>query len=229
MQDLNLNKQLMAGYFIGLGNAIGNGNLIRSIFDESEKIWDRAIDLQSEGHMIARKLGNDAGKLTAISDYALQVVQMFIESKHPNLSLFAKRAFTLSVDHRKAVISLLSHRQYDNNANLFKAVMTELVCFDPYLVDFALLPAQDLETRAEALTWFLGSMTGDIVTPEDWSFTCEDTVLALTGYPYLEKREELVNACLNHIHTGYEDGTDFFDALQTIIRTLTESDTADIQ
>lgn len=223
MKNLNLNSQVMLGYFLDLGNAIGNGNLITSIFDESGKIWDRAIDLQTEGHMIARKLGNDMGKQTAISEYALQVVQMFVESKHPNLSLFAKRAFILSVDHRKAVVSLLAHRQYDNNAELFKAVATELICFDPHLVDYATTPEELKEERAAALTWFLGSRIGELVSQDDWTFTHEDTVIALKQYPYAEKREELVNACINYIYNEYEEGADYFDILQTIIGRRTAS------
>lgn len=200
MLNLTLIEQLRVWQIGHIGNAIGNANLVRAIFDESEKFWDRAINAETGGHVISGKISNDQVKRSAIADYALQVAFLFTESRHPVLSLHTKRAFALNAEMRAAALNSNTSKVYVTNDELFKMVMIDILCFDPHIVEMAL--AIDNDIKVKQLVWFIGSLNGDIRTEEDYTFEHDDLYDLLKGYNVIENREGFVNECFQYIYSG---------------------------
>lgn len=190
-----------------IGSAIGNADLLAAMFDESRKFWNAAVDSISGGHLIEGVVMNNDSKATAIGDYALQITNLFITSRHPTMALMTKRAFALNVEHRKSVIYRMSGLRFSNNAELFRAVVADLLCFDPFVVAMAL--AASKEEKAKLLAKFIASANGDYISEEDWNPTHEELRENLTKVDFHEKREELINACLEN-SIGKEYGVEIY-------------------
>ena len=117
MITLNATEQVKLWAAVSIGNAIGNAIMLRGIYQESNRIWDRAVLLDDTGkHLIAGRLNSDATKIQALQDYALQVSMYFDQSKYPVSSLLTKRSFALNTEIRKAVIFQGASRQFNTNS-----------------------------------------------------------------------------------------------------------------
>lgn len=185
-----------------VGSAIGNADLLKGMFDDSRKFWNAAIDATSGAHLIEGVVMNNESKAAAITDYALQLSNLFITSRHPTLSLMTKRAYSLNTEHRKSVIYRMAALRFQNNEELFRAVVADLLCFDPFIVSMALTSSKEERTRL--LAKFIASANGDYLAEEDWNPTHEELVENLLLIDFNDKREELINACLqNSIGTAH--------------------------
>jgi len=191
-----------------VGEAIGNANLIRGMFDESDKFWNAAVNSGTGEHMIQDVAMNGGGKVQAINDYALQIVNQFVTSRHPTLSLLTKRAFSLNAEHRRTVVSHLSSQRFTSNFELFKAIAIDLLCFDPYIVSLAMLDERSFD--GHTITKFIAAADGSYLSEEDWNVTLEELANAFSSINFFDRREDLINACLEIIYSAesYIDITD---------------------
>lgn len=199
-----------------IGEALGNVNLVKGLLDDSLKFWKIAVDSQSGEHLIENVVMNSKGKVQAIADYALQLTALFTESRYPTLALLTKRALILNVEHRKTVVNHLSSVRFPDNEDLFRAVVLDLLCFDPFVVDLA-IPQHNVDfvdvviKRSETLVKFILSSEGNYKSDDDWTPEHDDLAdMIITKNLNTENREEWINASLEIIISGgtYIDLTD---------------------
>lgn len=195
VKNMSVHKHQEIHQITTIGNAIGNANLLTAIYDESAKFWNIATDSLSGNHLIQGIVLNNDSKSTAITDYALQICGLFISSKHPTLSLFTKRAFSLAVEHRKSVLYRMAAGRFNTNEELFRAVVTELLCFDPFVVDMSMSNFNPT-FKAASLAKFVAAMLGEYVSEDDWNVDHEELVTLFQSFDFDERREDFINACL---------------------------------
>lgn len=212
VQNMSTHKHLELYHITSVGNAIGNAQLLNAMYLESERYWDMARDALSGNHLIMGVVLNSDGKSSAIMDYALQITNRFISSKHPTLSLFSKRAFTLATEHRKSILYRMSAGRYNTNTELFRAVVTELLCFDPFVTDIAIGGVNGSSTGS-ALAHFIASMLGDYISEEDWNVSHEDLANVLSSIDLENRREDFINACLE-LSLSTETVFDFYKLIE---------------
>jgi hypothetical protein len=217
LPQLSVSKHQELYQITQIGGAIGNENLLRAMFDESRKFWNAAVDAASGAHLIEGIVMNNEAKAAAITDYALQLSNLFITSHYPTMSLMTKRAYSLNTEHRKSVVYRMSALRFNNNVELFRAIVADLLCFDPFVVSMALTDSKEEKTRL--LTKFIASANGDYLAEEDWNPTHEELFENLLTIDFHEKREELINACLQN-SIGTNHGVEIYQLLEDAIKSV---------
>lgn len=212
VKNMSARKHLEISQILSVGNAIGNAQLLGAMYLESNRFWGMANDAMSGNHLIMGVVLNNEGKSSAIMDYALQLTNLFIESKHPTLSLFSKRAFSLATEHRKSILYRMSAGRYNTNEELFKTVVTELLCFDPFVTDIAIAGVDGPRTGA-LLARFITAMLGDYVSEEDWNVTHEELANVLSSIDFESRREDFINVCLE-LSLNTETVFDFYKLIE---------------
>lgn len=212
VKHMSIRKHLELSQITAVGNAIGNAQLLSAMYLESNRFWNMANDAMSGNHLIMGVVLNNEGKSSAIMDYALQISNMFIESKHPTLSLFSKRAFSLATEHRKSILYRMAAGRYNTNEELFKTVVTELLCFDPFVTEIAIFGVQS-EHTSRLLARFIAAMLGDFVSEDDWNVTHEELAEVLSSIDFESRREDFINVCLE-LSLNTETVFDFYQLVE---------------
>lgn len=214
IKNLGIRKQLAIYHITMIGNAIGNAYLIKGMYDDAKIIWNRATEVTTGEHLIESVVLNNDRKAQAINDYALQVLNVFISSQYPTASLFTKRANMLAAEHRKNILYRMASTRYETHQALFTAVVTELLCFDPYITQMGL--SEDHGERSMCMAQFIASMVGDFISEEDWNPIHEELSDQLASYNFDIHRQEFINACLE-LTINSETDLDIYQTIEQVI------------
>ncbi|ASU03677.1 hypothetical protein JOAD_238 [Erwinia phage vB_EamM_Joad] len=190
-------------------DVIGNTNVLRSLYRESQKEWAKSVNANNGEHLI-KSIHTAGFKTDAVQAYVSVLAKIFLSSQGANLSAWSKNSLAEEHALTAAVISRMGTKLYDTNDQLFTDVATKVLGFDLYLVEYV-LASEGGDKAVDKLVAYVTSQFDDLVGAENAEIYFDELIEHLKHIDLIQDRDNLFSTAL-HLIVGYGE-TDGYAAL----------------
>ncbi|EJI5696442.1 hypothetical protein NFI00_000145 [Salmonella enterica] len=186
-------------------DVIGNTNVLRSLYRESQKEWNKSVNVNNGEHLI-KSIHTAGFKTDAIHAYVSVLVKIFMSSQGANLGAWTKNSLADEHVLTTASISRMGTKLYDNNDQLFTDFATRVIGFDKSLIDYV-IATENGEKAVAVLVGYVASQFDDLVGADNAEIYYEELVEHLSHLDLIQDRDNLVGTAVNLvINHGQDDG-----------------------
>ena len=178
-------------------DVIGNTNVLRALYHEGQKTWNKAMNADTQEHLI-KDIHTTGFKTDSINLYVSVIVKIFMASQGANLSGWTKNSLEKENLFTMAAVSRMGAKLYSHHDELFSDVIVRLFGFDKTLVDYVIATDND-DKRVDLLVGYVASQFDDLLGLDNVEIYYDELIDHLKHVDLIKDRDELITRAIQMV------------------------------